>query len=74
MINRLFCQRYQTYKRWNLQPDINLWLTLETRYSTASDVSVRAMEDIIEDILTIAEDGLLGVDDLAAWRRSGKKA
>lgn len=74
MINRLFCQRYQTYKRWNLQTDINLWLTLETRYSTASDVSVRAMEDIIEDILTIAEDGLLGVDDLAAWRRSGKKA
>lgn len=70
----LFCQRYQTYKRWNLQTDINLWLTLETRYSTASDVSVRAMEDIIEDILTIAEDGLLGVDDLAAWRRSGKKA
>lgn len=74
MINRLFCQKYQTYKRWNLQTDINLWLTLETRYSTASDVSVRAMEDIIEDILTIAEDGLLGVDDLAAWRRSGKKA
>lgn len=74
MINRLFCQRYQTYKRLNLQTDINLWLTLETRYSTASDVSVRAMEDIIEDILTIAEDGLLGVDDLAAWRRSGKKA
>lgn len=74
MINRLFCQRYQTYKRWNLQTNINLWPTLETRYSTASDVSVRAMEDIIEDILTIAEDGLLGVDDLAAWRRSGKKA
>lgn len=46
----------------------------ETRYSTASDVTVRAMEDIIEDMLTIAEDGLLGVDDLAAWRRSGKKA
>lgn len=46
----------------------------ETRYSTASDVTVLAMEDIIEDMLTIAEDGLLGVDDLAAWRRSGKKA
>lgn len=58
----------------DIKTKIHLLLTFETRYSTASDVTVRAMEDIIEDMLTIAEDGLLGVDDLAAWRRSGKKA